>query len=210
MRAVVIDRQIETPRPRSSSSTEKLGNVLLTVFLTELFDEKMKRRWTILIVVACLGIIVFILIREKSPSIPDSAESALISLREPYTGDLIVEKTISDSSVIRAMAETFSSAKSSSDHKCSSIGHISFIAKSGTTTLKVLPGHNTSMYEFRLDGVMYRLARESYIEALVAAGIDRDDIRLDGHPDIEQVGADQSDADVESKSEKATPKEPSD
>lgn len=153
----------------------------------------MKRRRKILIVVVGLGIVLFLFLRKRSPSIPDASESVLISLREPYTNELIVEKTISDPGAIAALSETFSSARSSSDHKCSSIGLISFITGKGEITLKVLPGHNTEKYEFRLDGVMYRLSRESYIATLVAAGIDRDDIRLDEHPDtdIEQVAGDE-------------------
>ena len=161
----------------------------------------MKRLRTLLIFVVGLGIVLFLFLRGKSPSIPSSSESVLISLREPYTGDLIVERKISDPNVIRSMAETFSSARSGGDHKCSSIGEISFITETGETTLKVLPGHNAGMYEFRLDGEMYRLSRESYIETLVAAGIDRDDIRLDEHPDIEQAGAGQPATRSESDSE---------
>jgi len=163
--------------------------------------KKMKRRKIILIGVVGLGIFVIYFLRGEAPSMPISSESVRIFLREPYTGELIVEKTISEPSVIVDMSETFSKARSSRDHKCSSIGVISFISETGTTSLKVLPGHNTRMYEFRLDGKMYRLPRESYIGSLVAAGIDRDDIRLDGHPDIEKVGADQSATAVESKSE---------
>ena len=159
--------------------------------------KKMKRRRTILIVAVGLGILVFYFMRGKSPLIPISSESVQISLREPYTGELIVEKTISDPSLIEAMAETFSGARSSSDHKCSSIGAISFTSETGKTTLNVLPGHNTEMYEFRLDGEMYRLPRARYIDSLVAAGIDRDDIRLDEHPDIEQDADDQAAAAVE-------------
>jgi len=145
----------------------------------------MKKLRTILIVIVGLSVVLFFFLRGKSPSIPSSSERVLISLHEPYTGDLIVEKTISDADTITALAETFSGARSSSDHKCSSIGAISFITQNGKTTLEVLPGHNTAKYEFRLDGVMYRLSRETYVDVLVAAGIDRYDIRLDGHPERE-------------------------
>ena len=150
--------------------------------------QKMKRRSKILILVGFLAMILYSFVTEKSPSLPDSSESVLISLREPVTDELIVEKTISDLGAIATLAKTFSSARSSSDHKCSSIGEITFITDAGKTTLNVLPGHDTEKYEFRLDGVMYRLSRESYVETLVRAGIDRDDIRLDEHPDIEQNG----------------------
>lgn len=139
----------------------------------------MKKRKTKLIVALGLGIVLFIFLRGKSPSLPDLSESVLISLREPDTHELIVEKTISEPNAIAALVKTFSSARSGSDHKCASIGAISFITKTGKSTLEILPGHNPAKYEFRLDGVMYNLSRDSYVDALVAAGINRDDIRLD-------------------------------
>lgn len=146
----------------------------------------MKKRKTTLIIALGLGIVLLLLLRGKPPLLPDFSERVLISLREPYTGELIVEKTISDPIAISALAKTFSSARSCSDHKCLPIGAISFITETEATTLKVLPGHNPRKYEFRLDGKMYRLSRDYYVDSLVAAGIDRDDIRLDEHPDIEQ------------------------
>ena len=143
----------------------------------------MKRRSIVLLVVI-FGALGWYFLSGKPPSIPSTAETVVVLLREPYTGDLIVEKTISDSSVIAALAESLSRAKSGSDHKCASIGTISFTSDAETAELKVLPGHNTGRYEFRLDGELFILPRSSYIDSLVAAGIDRDDIRLDGHPNI--------------------------
>ena len=113
---------------------------------------------------------------------PTSADRVTISLLEPYTDELIVEKTVSDPTAITSMLETFSTAKSRLDHKCGSIGTISFISKSGVTTLNVLPGHNPEWYEFRLLGKLYKLDRARYIDSLVATGISHEDIRLDGHP----------------------------
>ena len=68
-------------------------------------------------------------------------------------------------------------------------------------TLNILPGHDSGKYEFRFDGGIYRLPRDSYINSLVAAGIERDDIRLDGHPNFEPNGADQPATAPESKPE---------
>ncbi len=141
---------------------------------------------TILILVVSFGGLAVYFLRGTSPPIPKSSKTVKISLREPYTRKLIVEKTISDQKVIQIMAGTFSSARSCQDHKCASIGTISFISEAGTRSLEVLPGHDASRYEFRVDGDIYCLLRESYINGLVAAGIARDDIRLDEHPNIEQ------------------------
>jgi len=164
-------------------------------------DEKMKLRLVTFLIIVGVGVISWYFLNSKSPSIPRSSKTVMISLREPYKGGLIVEKTISDPSVIAAVAESFSRAKPSSDHKCASIGTISFHSESGTTTLEVLPGHDTGRYEFRLDGEMYSLPRSSYIDSLVAVGIDLNDIRLDGHPDIEQDEDIQEPAPLESKRE---------
>jgi hypothetical protein len=76
-------------------------------------------------------------------------------------------------------------AKSCRDHKCASIGIISFISGTDKKTLNTLPGHDPGKYGFRFDGGIYRLPRDSYINSLVATGIERDDIRLDGHPNFE-------------------------
>ncbi len=108
-----------------------------------------------------------------------------ISLYEPYSEDLIVEKTISDQGTIGALIKVLSGAKSCSDHKCSSIGKISFLSGSSVKVLKILPGHDSAKYEFRYEGKIFNLSRIAYIDALVAAGIDRKDIRLDGHPEYD-------------------------
>ena len=147
----------------------------------------MKHRKTILLLLVCFGGAAWYFLSVKSPSIPGSARTVTISLREPYSDELIVEKTLSDRNAIQTMARIFSRARSCRDHKCASIGTISFIAEAGTISLEVLPGHNADKYEFRVDGGIYQLPRESYIHSLVSAGIDRDDIRLDEHPEIEQV-----------------------
>lgn len=151
--------------------------------------KKTKRRSIVLLGVV-FGALGWYLLSRKSPSIPKTAKTVVVTLREPYTGDLIVKRTISDSSAIAALADSLSRAKSGSDHKCASIGTISFTSEAETAELKILPGHNTERYEFRLDGELYVLPRSSYIDSLVAVGIDRDDIRLDEHPNIE-IGADQ-------------------
>jgi hypothetical protein len=161
--------------------------------------KKMKRRSVVLLII--LGAFAWHFLSWKSPSIPSLAETAVITLREPYTGELIVKKTISDPSVIAALAESLSRAKSGSDHKCASIGTISFATETASADLEILPGHDAGRYEFRLDGELYVLARSSYIDSLVAAGIDREDIRLDGHPDVEQSGSAQPATAADSKSE---------
>ena len=143
-----------------------------------------KIKWISIVLLAILGSLGWYFFSKKSPSIPSSASEVVITLYEPYKGDLIVKKTISDAPTIAALASSLSAAKSGSDHKCASIGTISFTSEAETTALRILPGHDAEKYEFRIDGDLYVLPRSSYIDSLIAAGIDRDDIRLDGHPDI--------------------------
>ena len=145
----------------------------------------MRRKAIIVIVFGCLVLLVAAQLRGRPPALPESSETMTISLYEPYSENLIVEKTISDQGTIEALINVLSRAKSCSDHKCSSIGEISFLTGSDAKVLKILPGHDTAKYEFRFEGKIYNLSRIAYINALVAAGIDRKDIRLDGHPEYD-------------------------
>lgn len=149
----------------------------------------MKRRTTILILVVCLGGLVLYFRSGKPPSIPTTSRAVTISLSEPFTRELIVERTITDQQVIQSMSRTFARARMCRDHKCASIGTITFVLEGGLVALDVLPGHDASHYEFRLDGHIYRLPREVYIGSLVAAGIDPADIRLEEHPDRDKSRA---------------------
>ncbi|MDF1740418.1 MAG: hypothetical protein P1U86_14755 [Verrucomicrobiales bacterium] len=143
----------------------------------------MKVKAIIVIVFGCLVLLVAAQLRGRPPSLPRGSEAITISLYEPYSEDLIVEKTISDQGKIEALVGVLSGAKSSGDHKCPSIGTISLLTSSGTGVLKVLPGHDSARYEFRFEGGIYSLPRVAYIDALVAAGIDRKDILLEGTPE---------------------------
>lgn len=145
----------------------------------------MKPRHIILIGFGCLILLGVYPLVGKSPSLPVSAKTITISQSEPYSSDLIVEKTIADQKIIEELLTVLSGAKSCSEHKCSSIGDIAFLSKENVRVLEVLPGHDPSKYEFRFEGGIYKLSRDAYIDALVAAGIDHVDIHLDGHPEIE-------------------------
>jgi len=60
----------------------------------------MKLRNTILILAVGFGVLAFYYLNGTSPSIPKSSDTLKISLHEPYTRKMIVEKTISDKKVI--------------------------------------------------------------------------------------------------------------
>ncbi len=149
----------------------------------------MKIKAIIVIVFGCLVLLVAAQLRGRPPSLPQRSEAITITLDEPNSEDLIVEKTISDQGKIEALIGGLSGAKSCSDHKCSSIGTITILTSSGAKVLKVLPGHDSAKYEFRFEGKIYNLPRTAYINALIAAGIDRKDIVLDGHPEYDPKSA---------------------
>ncbi len=143
----------------------------------------MRRKAIIVIVFGCLVLLAAAQLRGRPPSLPESTETVTISLYESSPEKRIVEKTISDQDKIEALISVLSGAKSCSDHKCPSIGEISLLSSSGVKVLKLLPGHDSAKYEFRYEGGIFHLSRTAFIDALVAAGIDRQDIPLDGIPE---------------------------
>jgi len=147
----------------------------------------MKRHKSALIVVLYIAFLVtgyylWELWGKRPPAIPSTSETVEISLRDPGSGRVIVEKTIEDKTAIGNLAALFSRGQTYRDHKCASIGEISFIGKTGSKMLEVLPGHDSGKFEFRFEGRMFTLPRDEYIAGLVASGIDAGDVRLDGHP----------------------------
>jgi hypothetical protein len=141
------------------------------------------RRYRSVLLALVLGAVWLYSQREKSPSIPARAKTVTITLNEPSSGNLIVEKTVSDRAVIDQLVATLSLATSAKEHKCPSLGTITFVTEAATTTVGILPGHDTDFYEFREGGALFQLSRGAFIDCLVAAGVNREEIPLDEHPE---------------------------
>lgn len=106
-----------------------------------------KRQWLWVILTVAVGIGLMALFgRGESPALPASPTRVTIPLNEPYGGDLIVERTISDPEAISALVESLSEAKLGRNHKCGSMGTICFLSPVGVTVLSVLPGHDPAQY----------------------------------------------------------------
>jgi len=143
------------------------------------------KRYRSVYLVLILGAVWLYSQREKSPTIPAGAKSVTITLNEPVSGNRIVEKTVSERSVIDQLVATLSLARSAEEHKCPSLGTIFFVTETANMTIGILPGHDAEFCEFREGGTLFRLSRDAFISSLVAAGIDREDIPLDEHPEGE-------------------------
>lgn len=146
----------------------------------------MKRFKSALIVIFYIGFLVlgfylWGLWGKKSPALPVQPELIKIVLYEVYPSKVSVEKIITDRDAIQGLLDLFTKGESCGDHKCASVGDIYFISGDDSKVLNVLPGHDLEMYEFRYNGRMFCLPRESYIDGLMSVGVAREDVVLDAH-----------------------------
>ncbi|MCF6312935.1 MAG: hypothetical protein L3J39_10840 [Verrucomicrobiales bacterium] len=161
---------------------KKFGHYLKTPPSPEPSSQFGKLKLFYLCLIFSLILSFWILWKQRGPSFPENPYMAKLTLREPYSQKLIVEKTISDKVPLRILSTLFATGKVGKNHKCSSFGEISFTYQNDEKTLSLLPGHNPQQYEFRYQGRLFTLPKEQYIEALVLAGIEKEDIRLNPHP----------------------------
>lgn len=85
----------------------------------------------------------------------------------------MVKASITSEPACASLLEFLRSAQSHSDHKCMDIGTFTIRYTNGKAdTLAFLPGHDPTNYEFRFDGLLYRLPRERFYQILRDAGVD--------------------------------------
>ena len=81
----------------------------------------------------------------------------------------VIDSPPSCTSIVGVMQE----ARSSSDHKCSNAGTLTFYYRDGQSLqIGILPGHHNNRYEFRYNHTLYSLSRSRFLEALQAGGTD--------------------------------------
>jgi hypothetical protein len=99
--------------------------------------------------------------------LPDDIKRVLVSLG-------YVETTTFQSSerqAIEALIDVLNTGERTMKHLCASMGGIVFEQPDGCTfVLEILPGHDPAYYEFRHEGVPYRVDRGAFIAALKRLG----------------------------------------
>ena len=140
----------------------------------------MKKVFTFLVVLGVIYFGIYFWLR-RSPDIPSSVDSAHVVFLKPYSMTKTADVRINDSVKISAILEVLRSGVAISEHKCASVGMISFDGEE-SFSIGVLPGHNTDYYEFRHDGRIFRVSRKIFIDVLTAAGVKEIGICIDGHP----------------------------
>lgn len=74
------------------------------------------------------------------------------------------ETEINDPTSITELLSLINSAKTTSDHKCSSVAQLKFIAANTEVQIDLLPGHADAFYEFRYGHKNYKINREKFFE----------------------------------------------
>ena len=144
--------------------------------------QMLKRRQLLapLVFIICglVSISIVFYIQNRSPKFSGSTPNSIdISIRTPFSEDdgskLVIETSITKLPACKLLFDLLRRARVSKEHKCLHIGSISIHFPDGQTDrLEVLPGHDTSRYEFRFGGRMYSLPREELYHALQAGGVD--------------------------------------
>jgi hypothetical protein len=119
----------------------------------------------------------------KVSSIEIKIYGGMISVDSEILGrELLLESTLTDSSVCASIFKFLSSAYRGSDHKCPSIGLIEIHYADGKIdTIEPLHGHDPEYIEFRFDDELYLLPREQFLQILRDAGVDTSKIPVSGH-----------------------------
>ena len=75
---------------------------------------------------------------------------------------------------VAGLLAVLQTAERASEHKCGAIGTITIRKLDGSVNvLHILPGHDPRYYEYRYDGRINRVDRESFLEALQAFGVNQ-------------------------------------
>jgi len=144
----------------------------------------MKRWINSAIIIAAL---VFFLWPSKHPSLPSSPTEIRLTLLEPFTDEIIVERLITDEADIQSIVRMLAKGEVCRDHECTPIGGIIISSESHESSVQLLPGHDGGKYEFRYDEKTFAVSKSLYVSTLVSLGIAREDIRLDEYLITEKI-----------------------
>jgi hypothetical protein len=87
---------------------------------------------------------------------------------------LTVEKSSTDPIVLARILAVANAGRRTTPHKCAGSSELTFQYSDGTSrTLGFLFGHDARFCELAENGVLYRISRQAFFDAITASGIDQ-------------------------------------